>query len=441
MKNLKNKFRLKITTLSPLHIGTGEAYEPTNFVIDDHYLYEFDEVLFLEALSLPDRQQFNQKLNDYIQIIDFYKNHKDLAKRIAYHKTKVSKKVEAIYNKNRNKNNSKNKNLLEIQKTYKNPNTHQAVILGSSLKGMFDTVFQIYPKKVRENDKRQQLIISDFLMLQGDTQVGYSYRRHKNPTAEARSDIPQIIEIVDTNSSFIGSLNTQYFFEDIQHKMKKFFSANSRDNNFFQITKHSFVTRIGKFSGKAFMVDNGEKVLNSYGKPVATHTLYEDDSQFGWIKIELIDEKGYHSAIEVIDTNNKEYYNNLQLRQKEIKEAISKQKKERLQNKKRQEDAKKLERAEKEREEKEKEERLASLSPFELKIEELKDVYPDKNTNISTIIFQAIEKNEITEFKEEALIFVKERMIEEKIWDKPKKKSAFKRTQKIMEMLSKTPKE
>ena len=441
MKNLKNKFRLKITTLSPLHIGTGEVYEPTNFVIDNHYLYEFDEVLFLQALSLLDRQQFNQKLNDYMQIIDFYKNHKDLAKKIAYHKTKVSKKVEETYNKNRNKDNSKNKNLLEIQKTYKNPNTHKAVVLGSSLKGMFDTVFQIYPKKVRENDRRQELIISDFLMLHGDTQIGYSYRRHKNPTAKARSKIPQIVEIIDVNSSFVGLLTTQYSFEDIQYKMKEFFSANSRDNNFFQITKHSFVTRIGKFSGKAFMVDNGENVRNSYNKPVATHTLYEDDSPFGWIKIELIDEKEYHNAIEVIDKKNKEYYNDLQLRQKEIKETISKKKEERLQNKKKREEDKKLEQKELERKEKKKEERLASLSPFELKIEQLKDIYPDKNANISTIIFQAIEKNEIDAFKEEALLFVKEKMIEEKIWNKPKKQSAFKRTQKIMEMLSKISKE
>ena len=440
MKNL-NQFRLKITALSPVHIGTGEVYEPTNFVIDDHYLYEFDEVLFLQALSLPDRQQFNQKLNDYMQIIDFYKNHKDLAKKIAYHKTKISKKVEETYNKTRNKDNSKNKNLLEIQKTYKNPNTHKAVILGSSLKGMFDTVFQIYPQKVKENDKRQQLIISDFLMLQGDTQIGYSYRRHKNPNAEARSNIPQIVEIIDTSSSFIGSLNTQYSFEDIQHKMKEFFTANSRDNNFFQITKHSFVTRIGKFSGKAFMVDNGENVLNSYDKPVATHTLYEDDSPFGWIKIELIDEMEYSSAIDLIDENNKNYYNDLYSRQKEIKETISKQKEKRLQNKKRQEEAKKLEQEKIEQEQKEKEERLASLSPFELKIEQLKDIYPDKNANISTIVFQAIEKNEIDEFKQEALTFVKEKMIEEKIWDKPKKKSAFKRTQKIIEMLNKISKE
>ncbi|MFK5937685.1 MAG: RAMP superfamily CRISPR-associated protein [Sulfurimonas sp.] len=435
MKNLKNKFRLKITALSPVHIGTGEVYEPTNFVIDDHYLYEFDEVLFLQALSLPDRQQLNQKLNDYMQIIDFYKNHKDLAKKIAYHKTKISKKVEDTYNKIRNKDNSKNKNLFEIQKTYKNPNTHKAVILGSSLKGMFDTVFKIYPQKVKENDKRQQLIISDFLMLQGDTQNGYSYRRHKNPTAEARSNIPQIVEIIDVNSSFIGSLSTQYSFEDIQDKMKEFFDADSRVNILFKITKHSFVTRIGKFSGKAFMVDNGEDVLNSYNKPVATHTLYEDGSPFGWIKIELIDETEYSDAMILVDERNKNYYADLHTRQTEIKETISKQKEEKLKNKRKQEDAKRLEQERINRESKEQEKRLASLSPFGLKIEQLKNAYPDKNINISTIVFQAIKKNEIDEFKEEALIFVKEKMIEEKIWDKQKKKSAFKRTQETKEML------
>ena len=28
-------YRLKLTALTPIHIGTGEVYEPTNFVIDD----------------------------------------------------------------------------------------------------------------------------------------------------------------------------------------------------------------------------------------------------------------------------------------------------------------------------------------------------------------------------------------------------------------------
>jgi len=68
-------YRLKLTALTPIHIGTGEVYEPTNFVIDDGYLYEFDEVLFYQSLNELEKKEFFHKLQDYIQIIDFYKNH------------------------------------------------------------------------------------------------------------------------------------------------------------------------------------------------------------------------------------------------------------------------------------------------------------------------------------------------------------------------------
>ena len=34
--------RLLISTLSPVHIGCGEDYDPTNYVIENHTLYEFE---------------------------------------------------------------------------------------------------------------------------------------------------------------------------------------------------------------------------------------------------------------------------------------------------------------------------------------------------------------------------------------------------------------
>jgi len=47
-------YRLKLTVLTPVHIGTGDAYEPTNFVIDEKFLYEFDEIEFYKNLSISD---------------------------------------------------------------------------------------------------------------------------------------------------------------------------------------------------------------------------------------------------------------------------------------------------------------------------------------------------------------------------------------------------
>jgi CRISPR-associated protein Csm5 len=51
-------YKLKLTALTPIHIGTGEHYEPTNFVIDGGYLYEFDEIKFYEKLDKEQQENF-----------------------------------------------------------------------------------------------------------------------------------------------------------------------------------------------------------------------------------------------------------------------------------------------------------------------------------------------------------------------------------------------
>jgi len=53
-----DSYRLHFTPLSPVHIGTGESYEPTNYVIDaDAVLHEFDTGGVMAALDERDRRQ------------------------------------------------------------------------------------------------------------------------------------------------------------------------------------------------------------------------------------------------------------------------------------------------------------------------------------------------------------------------------------------------
>ena len=68
--NLKH-YNLKLTPISPIHIGTGQAYEPTNYIIDKdkvkdkeyNYLYAFDEFLFFRNLPDKDKADFANKLD------------------------------------------------------------------------------------------------------------------------------------------------------------------------------------------------------------------------------------------------------------------------------------------------------------------------------------------------------------------------------------------
>ena len=42
MNTFLKTYRLALTPLSPIHIGCGDDFEPTNYVIDDGVLYGFD---------------------------------------------------------------------------------------------------------------------------------------------------------------------------------------------------------------------------------------------------------------------------------------------------------------------------------------------------------------------------------------------------------------
>jgi len=436
MKEL-NKYYLKLTTLSPVHIGTGEVYEPTNFVIDDGWLYEFDEVLFYKSLTEIDRKALSTKLNDWMQIIDFYKKHIEQAKKIYENRVIVTKEVENKYKTTFNKDGTKNKNQFEIHKTFKNPNTHRAIIPGSSIKGMLDTVFKIYPPKA-SNEIRQCLIVSDALLVDGGTEIGYCYRKHKKPSKKAKSKIPQMVEIIKENSTFLLSIATDKSFNEIKLMMKNY--HNERQDSRYKEGTNSFVARIGKYSGKEYMVDSGVGVKNSFGKPIATHTVYENNSPFGWINFEKINFDDYEEFLQNIDLQEKSYFEQKESRQKKIQQAI--QKAEQEAKEKALQRQKELEEEERRRkkEQEEKAAKLAAMSPLDRKIEELKAKNPGAKT--STIILRGLEQGEFTDFDRcEVLKKLKTKMEEANEWKetteakKPEKDKKYKRTQEVINML------
>lgn len=363
-------YKLKLTALSPIHIGTGEDYEPTSFVIERDTFYHFDEELFYKSLNPLDKKTFDGKLSDWMQMIDFYKANTSKAITISKFSCNVSSKVSERYRLLKNRDGSKNNNSFQIAQTFKNPNTFRAIISGSSIKGMLDTVLQIYPKKIKDTEPRQKLILSDALILNGGTVIGYSYRKHKIPSKEAKSNIPQIVETIKVGSSFIATIKMEYTFTELKQQMKKY--HNERYDSQYVEDEKSFVARIGKYNGKEYMVDDGRNVLNSYDKPIATHTLYEDNDQpFGWLKFELISDEEYKKSLLDIKQQEIDYFNDLTTKQKEILEAINKakidaQKIVEAREQKRAQEAKEVE-----EKRKAEEERLSQLSPLELLMDEI----------------------------------------------------------------------
>ncbi len=447
-KNKLHHYKLKITTQSPVHIGTGEAYEPTNFVVDDNKFYHFDEVLFYKSLNELDKQSLNTKMHDYMQIIDFYKSKKSEAKSIANFECTASKRVQTQYDKKMNLDGKKNQNLLEIQTTFKNPNTFRAIIPGSSIKGMLDTVFKIYAQKVKENDARQNLIVSDAMLVNGGVEIGFADRRHRDSEKQSKQGIYQIIEVIQPKSEFICTIHANIPFEKMYLLLKDYHSK--RYNSRYKETDKSFIAKIGKNVGMDYMVevDNVSRLRNKDGKPLATHFLYSSDTlldeEFGWIKMELIDDMLYQKSIEDVSKQEKTYHQNVEVKQKAIKAEIEDKKNEQQRAVKEKEQKELLQKLEEAANKQAEQERLSKLSPFDVKLEEIIDAEPNKTMSYSLIILNNLKNGSLDEFQKEALEKIKQLMIENGEWREiepkpkpPKPYKDYKRTVEIKIMLSK----
>jgi len=143
--------QLLISTLSPVHIGCGEDYDPTNYVIENNTLYEFDPGAAHKALTVQDRQELlrivsnsnNKKMLQEVQAF-FYQRRQALmmvAKRrvpavpklIEFYQGRVGQTVQT------ERDGSQLVNKLSIGRTFFNPASGTPTLPGSSLKGAIRT--------------------------------------------------------------------------------------------------------------------------------------------------------------------------------------------------------------------------------------------------------------------------------------------------------------
>ena len=136
---------LHLTPLSPLHLGTGEDYEPTNYLIHENALYTFDPA---RAILNPEQERelhAAAQSGDLQHIQRYFRNNPKPYIAAATHASSVSKGIAAEYQKNYGEivqRESKGKNVhnrFQIERTATNPHNHQPYIPGSALKGSLRT--------------------------------------------------------------------------------------------------------------------------------------------------------------------------------------------------------------------------------------------------------------------------------------------------------------
>ncbi|MGD0959524.1 MAG: RAMP superfamily CRISPR-associated protein [Methylomonas sp.] len=159
-------FTLSYTPISPIHIGTGDNYDPTNYFIDEGALYEFDTGGALAAFKESDREELYKTVNGkpnaemLNSVQKFFYDRREVLKPWAINEIPVLDGVARLYADRigkpaqRENGGSQVINKLEIDRTAYNPLTRQPVLFGSSIKGAVRTAILSHENKQRPLSRR-----------------------------------------------------------------------------------------------------------------------------------------------------------------------------------------------------------------------------------------------------------------------------------------------
>lgn len=150
MSGIPKSRRLWITPLSPVHMGTDEDYAPTNYVMEDDALYEFDET-GLSRLPQIERDKLQGILKgkatpDMLKKVQgfFFQNRERLLPG-AINIVRVSEELAALYRArvgkaaNIESGGREAQNKLEIERASYNPADRRLYLPGTGLKGAIRT--------------------------------------------------------------------------------------------------------------------------------------------------------------------------------------------------------------------------------------------------------------------------------------------------------------
>ncbi len=318
--------RLKLTALSPIHIGSGEVYEPTNFIMDEGVLYSFRDEDFYSALPDIKKEAFmrileENKSDSFVRIHSFVKENKNTVKEIAIGMVAVTEGIQKEYSDKVGKisqieaKNKKVFNKFEIQRIQRKQVKTQAdiyaqtgYIVGSALKGSISTAYQelVYKKegknavekkfqaKGREisNNIFKEFKVSDSIVKRVNTKIGFALNKERfdydfhNPNANIK--LSTYIEVIEPKSEFMVYINygeldikeilqsctnhympifRSLFLSQVNGKkeyINKYLSPNFYESyRHFELKPNQYLLRVGKHSGARSVTIEGLRKIKS----------------------------------------------------------------------------------------------------------------------------------------------------------------------------------
>ncbi len=338
---MKN-YRVKLTALSAIHIGTGEVYEPTNYVIDNGFLYEFDEVLFLQHLPSSKRTEFikytemqtEHGYELFEKIHHFIVENKQYAKEVAFNKVSVSKMIESKYfndiakkvqvEKRKNSKYAKSVfNQFEIKKTQRLENKGLTYLSGSSIKGAISTAYQEYIYKEQGRHKHKQyfsmqgdklfrnLSVSDTLVQKSDTLIGFAVNKER--FEEDGAEISTMLEVNTKGSEYLLNLTIKSLLNDNGESIEEVITKDKlikacnkhylpifkdKERRNLPLNENQFLMSLGRHSGaRAVTIDGIRKILVK----LAQIQNKKDEGDNATVRIERLHKKSYFESDKIAE--------------------------------------------------------------------------------------------------------------------------------------------
>ncbi len=213
--NQFNCYRIFLTPLSPTHIGTGDSYEPTNYVIEDSTLYEFDTGTAMDALSQDDRAELARITAarpgpGMIRAVqNFFYERRSRLLPVAVNRILVSDGVAQQYIDRigkvaqREARGREILNALEIARTAYNPISRRPTLVGSSLKGAIRTALLDQINNGRSTNEKKGL---------HEFQGKRDLFRYSQPKREFGRDPMRLVQISDASWQGDGQAATAEVF-------------------------------------------------------------------------------------------------------------------------------------------------------------------------------------------------------------------------------------
>ncbi len=315
---MKGPIKFYVRTISPIHIGCDEVYEPTGFVLNENarQMIVFDPLSFISQMEDADKTKFSQicARGTIASILEIYKFMQDKTAEgrivdVCHDFLEHYKQTFSIPMRNKREI-QQNLNNFAIPRTAFRSIDQRPYIPGSSLKGALRTSYlnlmeseKKLSQRAKERDARnleQRLMeyggipsdpfrmvkVSDFMPLgETRTRIVYGVNKKKKTTDQDARGLPLIFEVIPPGTVFVGTIfvssplqgsgiskhvsiekllnsSTMFYTEEKQREDRELANIGvviNSDYVRFHDQKNSFLVRVGRHSGAESVTIEGHR--------------------------------------------------------------------------------------------------------------------------------------------------------------------------------------